>query len=237
MNLRNILTGKAIPATAQGNADKVTTRLSKYYSELEELRMPKTEANKLRHLRGQINMGGAVKEPYYISVWQSAVDDAILEHMSKGTEIDYAHWTTHLINDEAIFKKNTRNDSARISSAATGGRDYKGGSSKSGLGALSYNKSTGEPLDWRINGVNITLYYGNVDKMNAEDRVLPKVTKDWFNSNSTKKCPQKFKDTAKAITSSSSYKKTQKKRQRKIAASAAARNGGDDAELCSSSPN
>ena len=34
-------------SNGQGNADKVTTRLSKYYAELEELRMPKTEANKL----------------------------------------------------------------------------------------------------------------------------------------------------------------------------------------------
>ena len=182
-------------------------------------------------------MGGAVKEPYYISVWQSAVDDAILEHMSKGTEIDYAHWTTHLINDEAIFKKNTRNDSARISCAATGGRDHKGGSSGGGPGAPSFNKNTGGPLDWRINGVIITLFYGNLDKMNAEGRALPKATKDWFNSNSTKKCSKKFKDTAKTITSSSSYKKNLKKRQRRIAAAAAARDGGDDAELCSSPPN
>ena len=62
-------------------------------------------------------MGGSLKEPYYISVWQGAVDAAILEHMSEGTEIDYAQWTTRLVN-EANFKINTKNYSARISSAS-----------------------------------------------------------------------------------------------------------------------
>ena len=182
-------------------------------------------------------MGGSLKEPYYISVWQDAVDAAILVHMSDDTEIDFAHWTTRLVNDEAKFKKNTKNDSARISSASTGGRDYKGGSSEGGPGAPTFNKSTGEPLDWRINGVNITLFYGNIDKLNAEGQALPKVTKDWFKPRTINKCPKKFKDTAKTITSSSSYKKNLKKRQRRIAAAAAARDGGDDAELCSLSPN
>ena len=72
--------------------------------------------------------------------------------------------------------------------------------------------------------------------MNEDGQLLPKVTKEWYNKNKTTKCPQKFKDTAKAITGSSSYQRNQRKCERKIAA-AAARNGGDDAELCSSSPN
>ena len=127
---------------------------------------------------------------------------------------------------------NSNNDSARISSAATSGCGFNGGSSGGGPGAPSYNKSTGEPLDWKINSVNITLFYGNVGKMND----LPNVMKEWFTKNKTKKCPQKFKDTAKAITGSSSYRKNQRKRKRKIAA-AAARDGGDDTELCSSLPN
>ena len=110
--LQKQIDSQSYTSNGSRNAEKVATRLSKYYSELDELRMPKTEANKLRHLRGRINMGGGLKEPYYISVWQGAVNDAILEHMSEGMDIDYAHWTTHLVNDEANFKKNTSNDSA-----------------------------------------------------------------------------------------------------------------------------
>ena len=154
--------------------------------------------------------------------------------MSTGMVIDYTQWTTHLVNDEADYKKKNNNDSARISSAATGGRGYNGGSSGGGPGAPSYNKSTGEPLNWKINGINITVFYGNVGKMDEEGQYLLKVTKEWFTKNQTRKCPQKFKDTAKEITGSSTYKKNQRKRERKIAAASAARDGGDDAELCSS---
>ena len=182
-------------------------------------------------------MGGSLKEPYYISVWQDNVDAAILDHMSAGTAIDFAHWTTRLVNDEAKFKKNTKNDSAPISSASTGGRDYKGGSSGGGPGALTYNKSTGKPLDWMINGINITFFYGNVDKFNAEGQLLPKVTNDWFKYNKNKNRPQKFKDTAKEVTNSAKFKRKSKQKERKIAAAAAARDGDDDAELCSASPN
>ena len=179
-------------------------------------------------------MGGGLKEPFYISVWQADADQAMLDHMSTGMEIDYA---TRLVNDEADYKKKNKNDFARISSAATGGRGYNSGSSEGGPSAQSYNKSTGEPLSWKINGINITGFYGNVGKVDDDGQFLPKVTKEWFTKNPHKKCPQKFKDTVKAITGSSRWKKQQKKRERKIAAAAAARDGGDDAELCSSSPN
>ena len=123
------------------------------------------------------------------------------------------------------------------SAASTGGRDYLDGSSGGGSGAQQYNRSTGEPLDWCINGINITFFYGNIDKLNSDGKSLPKVTKDWFKSNKTKKCPQKFKYTAKEVTSSAKYKKKFKQKERKIAAAAAARDGDDDAELCSASPN
>ena len=73
--------------------------------------------------------------------------------------------------------------------------------------------------------------------MNAEGQALPNITKDWFKSNKIKKCPQKFKDTAKEVTNSTKYKQKFKQKERKIAAAAAARDGGDDAELCSVSPN
>ena len=157
--------------------------------------------------------------------------------MSSGMEIDYAQWATRLVNDEAAYKKTVNNDSARISSAATGGRGYNSGSSGGGPGAPSYKKSMGEPLNWKINGIKITVFYGNVGKMNEEGQFLPNATKEWFTKNKTKKCPQKFKDTAKDITGSSSYQKNQRKRERKIAAAAAARGDVDDAELCSLSPN
>ena len=215
----------------------MSTRLLNYYDELDALGLPMSEPNKLRHLRARIKMGGANKEPYYISVWQDKVDKAILDHISAGTEIEYTHWTTRLVNDEAKFKKSTKNDSARISAASTGGRDHQGGSSGGGIGVPEYNKSTGEPLGGIINGMNITLFYGDIDKMNSEGKFIPKVTKDWFKSNKTKMCPQKFKDIAKEVTGSVKYKKKFKQKERKIAAAAAARDGDDDAELCSASPN
>ena len=51
-----------------GDATHVTTRLFKCYSALDDLKTYKSEADKLRHLRGIINMGGGLKVPYHISV-------------------------------------------------------------------------------------------------------------------------------------------------------------------------
>ena len=85
-------------------------------------------------------MGGATREPYYISTWQADMDKAILDHMQNGTEINYLHWTTLLINDESNYKKNLKNDSARISAASTGDRDYLDGNSGGGSGAQQINK-------------------------------------------------------------------------------------------------
>ena len=56
--LQNQINNQGYTSKCQGNAEKVTTRLFKYYADLDYLRMPKTEANRLQHLRGRINMGG-----------------------------------------------------------------------------------------------------------------------------------------------------------------------------------
>ena len=45
--LQNQINRQTYTSNGQGNAEKVTTRLSKYYAELDKLRMPKTGANKL----------------------------------------------------------------------------------------------------------------------------------------------------------------------------------------------
>ena len=164
-----------------GNAEKVTTRLAKYYAELEELRMPKTEANKLWQLRGRINMGGALQEPYYISVWQGHVDAEILEHMSEGTEIDYAQWTTRLVNDEANFKKNSHNDSARISSAS------------SGDSPSAQWLDSGKPTGPSIHNTDITVLYGNVSKLEVKPWIsLPRKIRQWFIDNPDLQCPTEF---------------------------------------------
>ena len=104
------------------------------------------------------------------------------EFMSLGTEDDFSQWTTRLVNDENDFKKANKkankNDSARISSAATGSRGYNGGSSGGGSGAQDFDKSTGEPLNWRINGINVTVFYRNIGKVNDDGKFLPKEMKE-----------------------------------------------------------
>jgi len=235
--IRAFLEKQIYTGQGQGNAEKLTTRLLVYYDSLSDLKVPTSEADKLRHLRGKIQMGGSDFEPYYISTWMADVDRAIADHMDNDADVDYLHWTTRLINDESTYSKNSKKHSARISAASTGGRDYHDGNSGGSSGALQYNSSTGEPLDWCINGINITLFYGNIDKLDSQGKTLPKVTRDWFKSHKNKKCPQRFKDNAKEVTNSAKYKRKLQQKQRKIAAAAAARDGDDDAELCSASPN
>ena len=85
--------------------------------------------------------------------------------------------------------------------------------------------------------MNITLFYGNIDKMNSQGKSLPKVTREWFSSHKNTKCPQKFMTNAKRVQGTEKWKNKKKSRDRKVAAAAAARDGDDDAELCSASPN
>ncbi len=234
-DINEIVARQTYTGAGAGNATGVTTRLINYYDELEVLNLPTTDANKLRHLRAKINMGDPRSYPYYINTWMEAVDAAILDHMGPNkTPISYLDWTTKLVNDEGKYTKSMKGNSARISAASTGGRDYQGGSSGGGP-ASQYDKSTGEPLDWHINGVNITLFYGNIDKMNSQGKSLPKVTREWFSSHKNTKCPQKFMTNAKRVQGTEKWKNGKKKRDRKVAAAAAARDGAGDAELCSSS--
>ena len=206
-----------------GDATHVNTLLFKYYLALDDLKTYKSEANKLRHLRGIINMGGGLKEPYHISVWKTDADKTISEIMSLGIEVDFSQWTTRLVNDENDFKKTNKNDSATISSVTTDSRGCNGGSSGGGSSTHNFDKSTYEPLNWKINGINATVFYNSIGKVNDDGKFLPKVTKEWFTKHPNAKCRQKFKDTAKEVTSSSKYRNLKKKRERKIAAAAAAR--------------
>jgi hypothetical protein len=97
------------------------------------------------------------------------------------------------------------------------------------------------PLQWRVSGIDITIFYGNAGKVGKQQN-LPRATKSWFKENPDVKCPPKFRADAKAYKGSSGnakQQKSKKKRERKIAAAAAAEVVDDDSceMLASSSPN
>ena len=100
--LQNLINRQSYTGNRQGDATCVTTRLFKYYSDLDDLKTYKTEIEKLRHLRQIINMGGGLREPYYISFWKTEVDKALSDFMLTGMEVDFAQWTTRLVNDESF---------------------------------------------------------------------------------------------------------------------------------------
>ena len=164
-------------------------------------------------------------------------DNAMQEYSDNSTEISFGYWTTLLCNGEATYKTNIKTSSARISSASTGGG---GSTSRGGTQVCEYDATTGKPLIWRVNGINITVFYGNIGKAEKQANI-PCVTKSWFKDNPQAKCPPSFKRSAKEFKGFSGNRKQQKKkRKRKIAAAVAAEDVDDDNnddELCSLSPN
>ena len=110
------------------------------------------------------------------------------EHSDKGTAINFGYWTTLLVHGEATFRTDSKSGSARISSAYTGGDGLASGGSPQGP---DFDATTGEPLNWRVNGINITVFYGNVGKAEKQS-YLPNLTKNLFQKNPQAKCPPKF---------------------------------------------
>ena len=143
----------------QGQALPLTKRLFNHYKDLEDRGSPILEIDKLRHLRRiiKINMATA---PWYVNKWRDQTDAAMQEHSDNGTAINFGYWTTLLVNGEATFRTNSKSGSARISSASTGG----GGSASRGNQNRDHDATTGEPLNWRVNGINITVFYSNIGK-------------------------------------------------------------------------
>lgn len=79
----------------QGFVSAFTSWLFKYYSVLDNLKKHFTEADKLRHLWGIINVGSDMTVPFYINVWTAEADTAMVEHTEHG-----ANGNVHKMNDD-----------------------------------------------------------------------------------------------------------------------------------------
>ena len=175
--------------------------------------------------------------PWYVNKWRDQADAAMQEYSDNGTAINFGYWTTLLVNGEATFRTDSKSGSARISSASTGG---DGSASGGGPQVRDFDATTGEPLNWWVNGINVTVFYGNIGK-DEKQANIPRLTKSWFQDNPQAKCPPRFHKAAREFKGSSGNRKQQKKkRERKVAAAAAAEDVDDDDDvemLSSSSPN
>ena len=107
--------------------------------------------------------------PWYLNKWRDAVDLALQDHSENGTALSFVHWTTKLVNGEATYKTDSKSNSARISSASTGG----GGSAYGGDLHRDHDAITGKPLQWRVSGVDITIFYGSVVKRQIAKHYFP----------------------------------------------------------------
>ncbi len=219
-----------------GSALSLTKRLFGYYKDLAERGAAVGEVDKLRHLRRSIKVP-VDDTPWFLNKWTDAVDETLQERSDTDLALTFVTWTTKLVNGEETYRTDNKSNSRRVSSASTGGEysDYGGAQHR------DHDATTGMPLQWRVSGIDITIFYGNAGKVGKQQN-LPRVTKSWFEKNPDVKCPPKFRADAKAYKGSSGnakQQKSKKKRERKIAAAAAAEVVDDDSceMLASSSPN
>ena len=77
----------------------------------------------------------------------------------------FSDWTSKLVNYEEQYTKDHQKNSNRISQASSGVRNF-GKSDSGGSGNGAYNLETGEPYQWLVQGIDITVLYGLVDKVN-----------------------------------------------------------------------
>ena len=120
--------------------------------------------------------------PWYLNKWRDKVDTALQDHSDNGTPITLAHWTTELVNKEVTFNNDSKKNSARIYSASTGSGSAYGGDMH-----RDHDAVTGMPHEWKVSGIDITIFYGNVGKAEKQS-YLPKLTWKWFKNNPNAKC-------------------------------------------------
>ena len=87
----------------------------------------------------------------------------------------------------------------------------------SGGNGKPHDSITGEPNQWQIQGIDITVLYGSVDKVHSDNfQYLPKIKKNWFSNNPDAKCPSRF--LAPKSNSNTNFKNNKKKKSnRKVA--------------------
>ena len=169
---------------SQVQALPLTKRLFDCYKDLAERGSPYSEIDKLRHLRRIIKIDMATA-PWYVNGWKEQADLAMQEYSDNGTASHFGYWMTLLCNGEATFKTDSKLSSARISSASTGGG---GSASGGGPQVREFDATTGEPLNWQVNGIIITVFYGNIGKAEKQANI-PRLAKGWFQKNPQAKCP------------------------------------------------
>ena len=142
--------------------------------------------------------------------------DAIADHSLNGTPIVFTNWTASLINGEEECIRDLKKDNHTISGAShgSGGRNGSNGGASGGKlasgGAKAEWKGNGEPIEPTIHKIDITVWYGNVSKLNEKPwNTLPKLTCQWFIDHPDKQCPAKFK-------SNNNYSNKKKKSTRNV---------------------
>ena len=178
-------------------------------------------------------MPATMTDVWYIQQWRHEVDTALNEHRTNGTPIVFSDLTSKLVNYEAQYTKDHQKDSNRISQASSGAGDHE--DSVSGGNGKQFDSTTGEPFQWKIQGIDITVLYGSVDKvLSAEFQNLPNVTKNWFTANPDAECPSRFL-TSKPNSNTNSTNNKKKKSTWKV--SFAEANDFSDADADSVSDN
>ena len=113
-----------------------------------------------------------------------------------------------MANAEAQYLKDRKKHSTCISQNSSGARNH--GDSVSGGNGKLYDSITREPYQWQIQGINITVLYGSVDKVHSDNfQYLPKIKKNWFSNNPDAKCPSRF--LAPKSNSNTNFKNNKKK--------------------------
>ena len=149
---------------------------------------------------------------WYIQHWRHEVDQTLNNFRTRQTPVVFSDFTTKLVNAEAQYLKDHKKDSTRISQASSGARNH--GQSTSVGNRKPYNSTTGEPYQWQIQRIGITVLYGSVNKVTSDDfKYLPKITKQWFSDHLNAKCPPRFK-TSKSKSNSNTNSKNNKKKKK-----------------------
>ena len=209
--LRDKIKGQKYTGYGNNNARKLTSRLYDIYSQFDLLHEPVSEVEKLRNLRSFLHPQGLMSNAYFVNNLKQEIDKALKDARS-GAAVNYSIYTSKLTSGESEWLKDNEK-SAKVSSASTSVPSTSNASAptteKATKADQGWNSVTGEPTHRYIFGVDITVVYEQTHKLEEEDFwQIPKIVKDYFIANPTKKCPPRFYKMEKP-------KPTKKKRKKK----------------------
>ena len=156
------------------------------------------------------NPQGPMLNAFFIESLKRDIDQALHEARN-GTPVNYSLFASRLTSGEAEWLKE-HEKVAKVSSAktipVTNDESSKEGKDKA-KADRGWNRTTGEPTMRWINGVDVSIVYQQTHKVDEDDfKILPNIVKDYFRSNSQKKCPPKIQNMERP-------KKTQPKKKKK----------------------